>query len=308
VRLAVWRSDGSFDLIEPPPHSDFRELRRGPAGVRAVPGSAGILSRGFPCAETLAAIGDAPCIVLIADTGRRDHFARVHAWRAAGGPMIQLVVTPWVDDTMAETVLRNYGAVRIIDEPAQAMADPTPRHQQGFCVWFTGLPSSGKSTIAELLAIRLEEAGRRVSLLDGDVVRTHLSKGLGFSREDRDINIRRIGFVASEIVRHNGAVITAAVSPYETTREEVRQMTGPDRFVLVWVDTPAATCEERDVKGFYAKARAGQLQGFTGVDDPYEPPANPDVVLGTVDTTPESNAGRVMEHLRRAGFLIESPG
>jgi sulfate adenylyltransferase len=181
-----------------------------------------------------------------------------------------------------------------------------PRHVQGFCVWFTGLSGAGKSTIAEVLTILLLERGRQVTVLDGDVVRTHLSKGLGFSKEDRDTNIRRIGFVAAEIVRHNGAVLCAAVSPYEATRNECRSMVGDDRFMLVYVDTPLAVCEQRDTKGMYAKARRGEIRGFTGVDDPYEPPADADLVLRTTDCSPEENARAILAHLIKLGLLPEN--
>jgi len=178
-----------------------------------------------------------------------------------------------------------------------------PRHQQGFCVWFTGLSGAGKSTIAEVLTEMLAERGRQVTVLDGDVVRTHLSKGLGFSKEDRDINILRIGYVASEIVRHNGAVICAAVSPYRAARNEVRNMVGRDRLVMVFVDTPIEVCEQRDVKGMYAKARSGEIKGFTGIDDPYESPVDPDIVLDTTTCWPEDNARLIVEYLRGKGFV-----
>ena len=151
----------------------------------------------------------------------------------------------------------------------------------GCCIWLTGFSSAGKSTIAQLLTSRLEAHGRTVTLLDGDVVRTHLSKGLGFSRPDRDANVLRIGFVASEIVRHGGIVIVAAVSPYERARHQVREMIGGDHFVLVHVATPLDVCEKRDVKGLYAKARAGEIKEFTGISDPYEEPADADLVLDT---------------------------
>jgi sulfate adenylyltransferase len=180
-----------------------------------------------------------------------------------------------------------------------------PRHQQGFCVWFTGLPCAGKSTIAEVLTTLLMEYGRQVTLLDGDVVRTHLSKGLGFSKEDRDTNIRRIGFVASEIVRHHGTVVCAAVSPYRAVRSEVRSMVGEDNFVLVFVDTPLEVCEQRDLKGLYAKARRGEIKGFTGIDDPYEVPLDPDIVLTTTDCSPEENAQKIIDYLVEKGFLLE---
>jgi len=178
-----------------------------------------------------------------------------------------------------------------------------PRCRQGVCIWFTGLPSSGKSTVAEILAILLTEHGRRITMLDGDIVRTHLSHGLGFTREDRDINVRRIGFVASEIARHNGTVICAAVSPFNSTRNEVREMAGSENFVLVYVNTSPEVCERRDVKGFYAKARAGEIHGFTGVDDPYEPPQNPDIELETVHSTPEQNARKIIDWMRERGFI-----
>jgi len=188
-------------------------------------------------------------------------------------------------------------------EVAQILAEAyPPKRKQGFCVWFTGLSGSGKSTTAEILASLLMEHGRDVTVLDGDVVRTHLSKGLGFSKVDRDTNILRIGFVAAEIVRHGGGVICAAVSPYRATRDQVRAMVGPDRFIEVFVDTPLEVCEGRDVKGMYAKARRGEIVGFTGIDDPYEAPEHADVVLDTVAATAEENARRLVERLRVAGY------
>jgi sulfate adenylyltransferase len=180
-----------------------------------------------------------------------------------------------------------------------------PRWKQGFCLWFTGLPSSGKSTIAEIATVMLMEHGRQVTVLDGDVVRTNLSRGLGFSREDRDANILRIGFVAAEITRHNGAVICAAVSPYRDTRNQVRSMMRDGAFIEIFVDTPAGICEQRDVKGFYARARAGEIKGFTGVDDPYEAPLAPELVLHTAEQSPGENARRIVEYLMERGLLID---
>lgn len=178
-----------------------------------------------------------------------------------------------------------------------------PRDKQGFCVWFTGLSAAGKSTTAEILTVLLQELGRQVTILDGDVVRNHLSQGLGFSKEDRDLNIRRIGFVASEIVRHHGAVVCAAVSPYRATRNEVRNMVGSERFIEVFVDTPIEECERRDSKGMYQKARQGKLQHFTGIDDPYERPLQPDLVLNTEVNTAESNARLIVDYLRGKGWI-----
>jgi sulfate adenylyltransferase len=178
-----------------------------------------------------------------------------------------------------------------------------PRHQQGFCVWFTGLSGAGKTTISEILTSLLLERGRQTTVLDGDVVRTHLSKGLGFSREDRDANILRIGFVAGEIARHRGAVICAAISPYQATRNEARKMVG-ENFIEVFVDTPLEVCEQRDIKGMYAKARRGEITGFTGIDDPYEAPVQPELHLNTVNVTPEENAYRVIIFLEQQGLLL----
>jgi sulfate adenylyltransferase len=179
-----------------------------------------------------------------------------------------------------------------------------PRHKQGFCIWFTGLSGAGKSTTAEIVTSLLLERGRQITVLDGDVVRTHLSKGLGFSREDRDTNILRIGFVAGEIARHGGSIICAAISPYRATRNEARKMVGEDRFIEVFVDTPIEVCEQRDVKGLYARARRGQITGFTGVDDPYEAPLNPEITLNTVDFTAEDNARKIITFLEDRGFIL----
>ena len=178
-----------------------------------------------------------------------------------------------------------------------------PRHRQGVCIWFTGLSGAGKSTTAEILSVLLLEHGRQSTMLDGDVVRTHLSKGLGFSKEDRDTNIVRIGFVAAEIVRHGGVAICAAVSPYRATRDQVRAMVGAEHFIEVFVDTPLEVCESRDAKGMYAAARRGAIKNLTGIDDPYEAPAAPEVTLDTTDVTAEENARRIVDVLRERGFI-----
>ena len=178
-----------------------------------------------------------------------------------------------------------------------------PRHKQGFCVWFTGLSAAGKSTIAEIFTALLQEHGRQVTVLDGDIVRTHLSRGLGFSKQDRDVNIRRIGFVAGEIVRHHGAVVCAAVSPYRATRNDVRNMVGGDRFVEVFVDTPLDECERRDTKGLYSKARKGEIKNFTGIDDPYESPLSPELTIETISASAEENADRILDYVRARGWI-----
>lgn len=178
-----------------------------------------------------------------------------------------------------------------------------PRHRQGFCIWLTGLSGAGKSTIADILTVKLLEHGRQMTVLDGDVVRTHLSKGLGFNKEDRDINIRRIGFVASEIVRHGGGAVCAAISPYRATRNECRGMFGEGKFVEVFVDAPLDVCEKRDPKGMYRQARAGKLKNFTGVDDPYEPPLNAELTVNTVTHSAEENAEHILAYLIAQGFV-----
>lgn len=189
-------------------------------------------------------------------------------------------------------------------EVAEILAESyPPKHQQGVCIWFTGLSGAGKSTTAEVLTALLLEKGRGVTLLDGDVVRMHLSQGLGFSKEDRDTNIRRIGFVASEIVRHGGVAICAAVSPYRATRNEVRNIVGGNHFIEVFVDTPLAVCEQRDTKGMYAKARRGEIANFTGVNDPYEPPLQAEITLITEAHTPEENAAAILRNLISRGFV-----
>jgi sulfate adenylyltransferase len=189
-------------------------------------------------------------------------------------------------------------------EVAEILAEAyPPRHRQGVCVWFTGLSGAGKSTTAEVLTVLALEHGRQVTVLDGDVVRTHLSEGLGFSKADRDTNVRRIGFVAAEIVRHGGTAICAAVSPYRATREWVRSLVGSDRFIEVFVDTPLDVCEGRDTKGMYARARRGEIKNFTGIDDPYEPPLDAEITLDTTHYTAEGNARSVLDYLIAKGFV-----
>jgi sulfate adenylyltransferase len=180
-----------------------------------------------------------------------------------------------------------------------------PARGRGFTLFFTGLSGSGKSTIANLLRVRLlERTGRPVTLLDGDVVRQHLSSELGFSREHRDLNIRRIAFVAAEITRHGGMAICAPIAPYDSVRQEARRaIEAVGGFVLVFVDTPLEVCEARDRKGLYAKARAGLIGEFTGVSDPYEAPADADLVIRTAEESADDAVARILAHLERHGHL-----
>ncbi len=185
-----------------------------------------------------------------------------------------------------------------------------PRHRQGCTIFFTGLSGAGKSTVANVLLSKLLEiGGRPVTLLDGDIVRTNLSSELGFSKEHRDINIRRIGFVASEITKNGGIAICAPIAPYAAVRREVREMIEPlGGYILVHVSTPLEVCEGRDRKGLYAKARAGIIKEFTGISDPYEAPVEPDVLLDTSQLTPEEAAQEVLLHLESEGFLAAQRG
>ena len=177
-----------------------------------------------------------------------------------------------------------------------------PRHRQGFTVFFTGLSGSGKSTIANVLLVKLlEMGGRPVTLLDGDIVRKNLSSELGFSKEHRDLNIRRIGFVAREITQNGGIAVCAPIAPYDSIRKELRQsIDGAGGFILVHTSTSLEVCEQRDRKGLYAKARAGLIPTFTGVSDPYESPADAEVVIDTTNTTPEEAAQEILLYLRKA--------
>jgi adenylylsulfate kinase len=174
----------------------------------------------------------------------------------------------------------------------------------GFTLWFTGLSGSGKSTIAHLIGPELDRRGLIVEYLDGDSVRQHLSKGLGFSKEDRDTNIERIGWVASRLTRQGGAVIAAAISPYRETRAKARELVEEfGRFVEVYVATSLDECARRDVNGLYAKAFAGEIKGFTGVDDPYEAPESPEIVVETEGRSPEESAEVVIAKLEELGVI-----
>lgn len=174
--------------------------------------------------------------------------------------------------------------------------------QQGYTLWFTGLSGAGKTTISHIVAEELTSRGSKLEILDGDVVRENLSKGLGFSKEDRDTNIRRIAFVADLLSRNGVPVITAAISPYREIRDEAREMMG-DRFIEVYIEASVDACAERDVKGLYEKAFAGEIKEFTGVSDPYEEPLDPELTLKTEEEEPEESAAKLIAYLEEKGLL-----
>lgn len=178
-----------------------------------------------------------------------------------------------------------------------------PRQNQGFCIWFTGLPKAGKSTLAEILALKLRAGGKQVTLLDGDVVRAHLTGELGFSKNDRDLNVLRIGFVASEIVRHRGIAICAAISPYRSTRDQVRHLFSKNTFIEIYLSTPLSVCKKRDTKGLYRLAEQGKIKHFTGIDDPYEPPLLAEIKINTQNYSPKVCVNKILRYLASQKYL-----
>jgi sulfate adenylyltransferase len=248
----------------------------------------------------VGALPSPDAVLLLPAGGARPDDARfvawAHAWRAVASAVVEIPVPPADVAGRVREIAAAYSSGDLLE--IGTVPQPPGVGQTFF---FTGLSGSGKSTLARSLAARLV-ADRTVTLLDGDVVRSHLSKGLGFSREDRDTNIRRIGWVAAEVTKHGGIAICAPIAPYDETRQWVRNAVeaagGPGAFVLVWVATPLDVCEQRDPKGLYAKARAGELSGFTGIDDPYEPPHDADVVVDTSKTTVKECVDAVLSALR----------
>ena len=173
--------------------------------------------------------------------------------------------------------------------------------QKGVTLWFTGLSGAGKTTISQVVAEKIKSQNRNVEILDGDIVRLNLTKGLGFSKEDRDENIRRIGFVSNLLTRNGVIVVVSAISPYREIRDEVRQKIGD--FIEIFVNAPLDVCEGRDVKGLYARARAGEIKQFTGIDDPYEAPLNPEIECRTDKETLDESVAKVMDKLKELGYL-----
>jgi sulfate adenylyltransferase len=222
-------------------------------------------------------------LLLLPAAGIRPDDTRYGAWAAAWSATAARVVAIPVAPADAADRAAELAAAYSTGPIVEVSSTPQPGGT-GRTLFLTGFSGSGKSTIARALVERINQK-RSVTLLDGDVVRTHLSRGLGFSREDRDLNIRRIGWVAGEVTKHGGVAVCAPIAPYDETRKWVRDTVeaagGPGSFLLIWISTPIEECEKRDVKGLYAKARAGEITGFTGIDDPYEPPLDAELVIDT---------------------------
>jgi sulfate adenylyltransferase len=266
------RADGAVEALAPPVWRPPPQVASSAPVVVAVDGR-------IPA----AALPDGVLLLVPAAGVRPDdarHATWARAWSATASEVVPIPVIAADAAARATELAAAYSSAPLLDIATDAQ--PTGA---GRTVFLTGLSGSGKSTIARALVEQLARE-RTVTLLDGDVVRTHLSRGLGFSREDRDLNIRRIGWVAGEVTKHGGLAVCAPIAPYDETRQWVRRTVesagGPGSFLLVWVSTPLEECERRDVKGLYAKARAGEIKGFTGIDDPYEGPADADL---TIDTT-----------------------
>jgi sulfate adenylyltransferase len=253
-----------------------------------------------PVAEHLpVAALPAGALVLLPGAGTRiddnRHATWARSWTATATTTVAVPLSAAAATERAAELAALYSSGPLLDVPTQ----PQPIGS-GRTVLLSGLSGSGKSTIARSLVERLTQQ-RPVTLLDGDVVRTHLSRGLSFSREDRDLNIRRIGWVASEVTKHGGVAVCAPIAPYDETRQWVRRTVeaagGPGSFVLVWVSTPIEECERRDVKGLYAKARAGEITGFTGIDDPYEAPLDAELTIDTTNVSVEEAVEQIMKLL-----------
>ncbi|MFI6296074.1 adenylyl-sulfate kinase [Nonomuraea sp. NPDC050790] len=321
VTVTEQGATGPLRSLNPPEHGPFARLRRTPEQVRAELGGRETLAvtmRGplDDLGEVVATAKELRARILLLPLAYGEAGPAVvrAALRAAGQlPEDTLVVPvplapreePELDLELREHVATAYGATEHLAGP-EPVKIPGPPHRRGLVVFFTGLSGSGKSTIARgLRDALLEEGGRTITYLDGDVVRHLLSKGLTFSKEDRDLNIRRIGFVAAETARHGGLAICAPIAPYARTRDEVRAMVegvGAD-FLLVHVATPLEECERRDRKGLYAKARAGAIPSFTGVSDPYEEPEDADLTIDTTHLSIEAAVSRVLDTLRAGRWI-----
>lgn len=323
--LAVRTPDGEVAGLRLPLHYDNLDLRLAPAGFAGgVSRAALFATRPMTMAQTERLAGSPLVIFLVAGLSSAfDPFTLVRCYRAAMPRFpkgsVRLVALPAAaaaHGPLFEEIARNYGCDRVIPfdgapgeyypEVARELdARYPPRSGRGFTVFFTGLSGSGKSTIANILRVKiLERGGRTVTMLDGDLVRRMLSSELNFSPEHRDLNIRRIGYVASEVTKAGGIAVCAPIAPYARVRREVRSMVEANGgFVLVHVATSIEVCEGRDVKGLYAKARAGLIGQFTGVSDPYEIPGDAELRIDTAGAAPEDSAAAVLRWLENEGYL-----
>ncbi len=315
---------GRVEGLELPLRYDHRELREDldAAGGLAIFTSVPLHRSGIEAARQAAVVTGIPPTVFLMVGGRTEPFALVRLLKAAlphlpdGTKLRLLPVAPGDAETRA-AVEANANAAAVIEidpgtpddtfpEIAALLAevDP-PRSARGLTVFFTGLSGSGKSTIANLLRVRLNErGGRTISLLDGDLVRKNLSSELTFSKEHRNLNIQRIGYVASEITKHGGLAICAPIAPYDAVRKQVREtVSAHGDFILIHVATPLEACEARDRKGLYAMARAGKIKEFTGISDPYEVPGDAELVVQTTGCTPDEACDEVLAYLERGGWI-----
>ncbi|MGI9017875.1 MAG: adenylyl-sulfate kinase [Euzebya sp.] len=331
---------GGLSIVALPVHYDFAELRLSPQDFRTAYGQPQVVVTDRPPDAVQLKQWDDDVHVLALDSGQAvgqlDAVTLVRALHAAGAASVTLIPRPPGADARAwaPVLAQGYGVSLRPDPNSSAIDDVAlsdaltvgelpgpdvftpavlqvlqhrfpPRQTVGFTVLFTGLSGSGKSTVANALAVRLQSLGpRRVTLLDGDLVRRHLSSELSFSREHRDLNVTRIGFVAAEVTRHGGIAICAPIAPYAATRHRVRDMISAlGRYILVHVATPLEVCEARDRKGLYAKARAGLIPQFTGISDPYEVPDDADIVLDTTFLRPREAAAQVEAYLGKLGLV-----